>query len=89
MPDVLCERLTELADSQEKIRVVNCGPEIMMEKVAEAGLDCRVSMETPMACGIGICFSCVAQVRQEGSEKWDYKRTYVKGPIFDADQICW
>jgi len=93
VPDVLRERLAELADSEEKIRVVTCGPEIMMEKVAEAclaaGVDCQVSMETPMACGIGICFSCVAQVRQDGPEEWDYKRTCVEGPIFDADQICW
>jgi dihydroorotate dehydrogenase electron transfer subunit len=93
VPDVLRERLAELADSGEKIRVVTCGPEIMMEKVAEAclaaGVDCQVSMETPMACGIGICFSCVAQVRQDGPEEWDYKRTCVEGPIFDADQICW
>jgi len=93
VPEVLCERLEELKDSGESIRVVTCGPEIMMEKVAEtclaAGIDCQVSMETPMACGIGICFSCVAQVRQDGPEEWDYKRTCVEGPIFNADQICW
>ena len=93
VPDVLRDRLAELADSGETIRVVTCGPEIMMEKVAEVCLavdiDCQVSMETPMACGIGICFSCVAQVRQGGPEEWDYKRTCVEGPIFDADQICW
>lgn len=93
VPDVLSDRLAELADSGEKVRVVTCGPEIMMEKVAQACLavdiDCQVSMETPMACGIGICFSCVAQVRQDGPEEWDYKRTCVEGPIFDADQICW
>ena len=34
-----------------------------------------------MACGIGICFSCVAKVRQpDGS--WDWKRTCVEGPSF-------
>jgi dihydroorotate dehydrogenase electron transfer subunit len=92
-PDVLAERLQEI-DPHEKVRVVTCGPEIMMEKVAEicssATVDCQVSMETPMACGIGICFSCVAQVRQqEGPQPWDYKRTCVEGPIFDADKICW
>lgn len=94
VPDVLAARLAELAGSGESIRVVTCGPEIMMEKVSEAceaaSVDCQVSMETPMACGIGICFSCVAQVRQdEGPEEWDYKRTCVEGPIFDADKICW
>lgn len=73
-------------------RVITCGPEIMMEKVSEVcrqrGIDCQVSMETPMACGIGICFSCVAKV-QQGDGTWDYKRTCVEGPVFDAEKICW
>ncbi|MEM8666558.1 MAG: dihydroorotate dehydrogenase electron transfer subunit [Planctomycetota bacterium] len=92
VPDVLAERLAQIP-ADESVRVATCGPEIMMEKVAEvceaSGIDCQVSMETPMACGIGICFSCVAQVRQEGPMEWDYKRTCVEGPIFDSKQICW
>jgi dihydroorotate dehydrogenase electron transfer subunit len=92
VPDVLADRLAELPP-HEKVRVVTCGPEIMMEKVAQVcqsrGIDCQVSMETPMACGIGICFSCVAKIRQADPHDWDYKRTCVEGPIFDAEQICW
>ncbi|MCO8122754.1 dihydroorotate dehydrogenase electron transfer subunit [Stieleria sp. TO1_6] len=91
VPDVLAVRLDEI-DSDAVVRVVTCGPEIMMEKVAEVcrerGVDCQVSMETPMACGIGICFSCVAKVQQDDGE-WDYKRTCVEGPIFDAEKIVW
>ncbi len=73
-------------------RVLCCGPEPMMEAVArvaaEAEVPCRVSLETPMACGIGICFTCVAKVRDEQGE-WDYKRTCVEGPVFDASKIEW
>ncbi|MEL6105680.1 MAG: dihydroorotate dehydrogenase electron transfer subunit [Planctomycetota bacterium] len=90
VPDVVARRLDELAATGASIRVVTCGPEIMMEKIAEIcgqrGVACQVSMETPMACGIGICFSCVAKVRQDDGE-WDYKRTCVEGPIFDAEKI--
>jgi dihydroorotate dehydrogenase electron transfer subunit len=72
--------------------VACCGPEPMMEAVAEichtAGVLCLVSLETPMACGIGICFSCVTKVRQADGG-WDYKRTCVEGPIFDAEKIEW
>jgi len=72
--------------------VYTCGPEPMMEAVAEichtATARCLVSLETPMACGIGICFSCVAKVRQADGG-WDYKRTCVEGPVFDAEQIVW
>ena len=64
----------------------------MMEAVAEicadAGVACEVSLETPMACGIGICFSCVTKVRDESGE-WDYRRTCVEGPVFDASRIVW
>lgn len=88
--DVLSQLLDKTAD--ESRQVVCCGPEVMMEAVAKvcrnAGAPCQVSLETPMACGIGICFSCVAKVRQEDGE-WDYRRTCVEGPVFDAEQIEW
>lgn len=81
----------ELAD-KSGVRVVCCGPEPMMAAVAkltaEQGVPCQVSLETPMACGIGICFSCVAKVRDDDGE-WDYRRTCVEGPIFDAARIEW
>jgi dihydroorotate dehydrogenase electron transfer subunit len=72
--------------------VACCGPEPMMHAVAELcqrkQTPCLVSLETPMACGIGICFSCVTKVRQpDGS--WDWKRACVEGPIFDAAKIEW
>ncbi|TWU03663.1 dihydroorotate dehydrogenase electron transfer subunit [Neorhodopirellula pilleata] len=104
VPDVLADRLTQLRSSspEERIRILTCGPEIMMEKVAEVGArfgaEVLVSMETPMACGIGICFSCVAKIRLEdvasehvapGQCEWDYKRTCVEGPIFNACEVCW
>jgi dihydroorotate dehydrogenase electron transfer subunit len=87
--DVLRE---QLAGVGEGTRVDCCGPEPMMEAVAEIaaelGVPCRVSLETPMACGIGICFSCVAKVCV-GDGEWDYKRTCVDGPVFEAEQIVW
>jgi dihydroorotate dehydrogenase electron transfer subunit len=81
-----------LAEGPSAARIVCCGPEPMMEAVAriahEAKIPCEVSLETPMACGIGICFTCVAKVRQPDGG-WDYKRTCVDGPVFDAAQIEW
>lgn len=78
-------------------RVVCCGPEPMMEAVAKIAeqhsVPCQVSLETPMACGIGICFTCVAKIREtEGdslTDEWDYKRTCVEGPVFEAEKIVW
>ncbi|MES1212973.1 MAG: dihydroorotate dehydrogenase electron transfer subunit, partial [Singulisphaera sp.] len=64
--------------------------EPMMHAVAEIGqaarISCEVSLESPMACGIGICFSCVAKVR-DAAGGWDYRRTCVECPVFDAAAI--
>jgi len=71
-------------------RIVCCGPEPMLEATRalarQLRLPCQVSLETPMACGVGICFSCVTRVRDE-SGRWDYRRTCVEGPVFDAERI--
>jgi dihydroorotate dehydrogenase electron transfer subunit len=87
------EVLTHLLQrSNEQLRIACCGPEPMMEAVAEVAhsfhVPCEVSLETPMACGIGICFTCVARIRQEDGS-WDYRRTCVEGPIFPAERIAW
>ncbi len=70
--------------------ILCCGPEPMMAAVAkiaqERHVPCEISLETPMACGVGICFSCVAKVRQEDGG-WDYRRTCVEGPVFDGCAI--
>lgn len=90
---LVTEALTEFLDRIPPVstRIVCCGPEPMMEAVSRIAalreLPCEVSLETPMACGVGICFTCVAKVGTEND--WDYKRTCVEGPIFDASQIVW
>jgi dihydroorotate dehydrogenase electron transfer subunit len=85
--------LNHLLDtSSDGVRIACCGPEPMMEGVskiaAQRSVVCEVSLETPMACGIGICFTCVARVRQEDGS-WDYRRTCMEGPIFPAESIVW
>jgi len=68
-----------------------CGPEPMLHALADLakqwGRPCRVSLETPMACGIGICFSCVVPIRTPAGP--DYKRVCLDGPVFDAADVCW
>ena len=52
----------------------------------KAGVTCWLSLETPMACGFGACFSCVVKVRTS-NEEWDFRRTCVEGPVFRADEL--
>ncbi len=71
--------------------LVGCGPEPMLHALADLarrrGVPCHVSLETPMACGVGICFSCVTKVR--AGEGWDYRRVCVEGPVFDSAGLVW
>ena len=55
---------------------------------AERGIGCHVSLEEPMACGIGACFTCVARIKDDAGG-WDYRRTCIEGPVFDARSIEW
>jgi dihydroorotate dehydrogenase electron transfer subunit len=71
--------------------LIGCGPEPMLRALAklagERGIPCQVSLETPMACGVGICFSCVTKVKT--GEGWDYRRVCIDGPVFDAAELEW
>lgn len=80
-----------LAKHDAPQHLFGCGPEPMLHvlaKQAEARkIPCHLSLETPMACGVGICFSCVTKVKTD--DGWDYKRVCVDGPIFDASCLQW
>lgn len=62
--------------------VYACGPTPMLAYVKqiaeEAGVQCWLSMESRMACGVGVCLGCTIQTT-EGK-----KRCCKDGPIFDS-----
>ena len=84
--------VTQLLEQHEPPQhLVGCGPEPMLHALAALAerveVPCHVSLETPMACGVGICFSCVTQVKT--ADGWDYRRVCVEGPVFDARALVW
>jgi dihydroorotate dehydrogenase electron transfer subunit len=75
-------------------RVYACGPMPMLAAVsrvaAAAGVPCQVAVEEQMACGTGICFSCVLPVRLEGSSAGTrMARSCLEGPVFDGAAVAW
>jgi dihydroorotate dehydrogenase electron transfer subunit len=80
-----------LATHDRPAHIVGCGPEPMLHALAtlarEWAVPCHLSLETPMACGLGICFSCVTKVRTP--DGWDHRRVCVDGPVFDAASLAW
>lgn len=71
--------------------IYSCGPEAMLAQVAgiakERNIDCQVSMERMMACGIGVCQSCAVECKTEGSNETVYKLCCEDGPVFDSKEI--
>lgn len=64
-----------------------CGPTPMMKavvsKASQAGIDCFVSLEHKMACGLGACLCCVEIV--DGTNTCVCK----EGPVFKSDRLQW
>jgi dihydroorotate dehydrogenase electron transfer subunit len=54
---------------------------------AASRVPCWLSLETPMACGFGACFSCVTKVVTAEPPGWDYRRTCVEGPVFRSESL--
>jgi dihydroorotate dehydrogenase electron transfer subunit len=73
-------------------RVYACGPMPMLAAVsrvaAAAGVPCQVAVEEQMACGTGICFSCVLPVRGSGGAT-RMARSCLEGPVFDGTAVAW
>ncbi len=78
-------------------QIFACGPKLMLRKIVEISLDsyidCQVSLEERMACGIGACLGCVCKVKtkdkKEDKVKYEYKRVCVDGPIFEGSEVIW
>ena len=69
-----------------------CGPMAMLGAVARfAGarrIRAQVAVEEAMACGIGVCMTCVLPVRGDDGRS-RFVRSCVDGPVFDAAAVRW
>ncbi|MDR1368292.1 MAG: dihydroorotate dehydrogenase electron transfer subunit [Candidatus Accumulibacter sp.] len=70
-----------------------CGPEAMLRAVAKIAacraIPCQVSLESRMACGIGVCLGCVVPGRRHSVRTPDFRCVCAEGPVFDAREIDW
>jgi dihydroorotate dehydrogenase electron transfer subunit len=86
--DVLAEVLTGCQAGA----VYACGPMPMLEAVsaiaAEHGAVAQVAVEESMACGIGVCMTCVLPVEDKGGTT-RMVRSCVEGPVFRGDRVRW
>lgn len=68
-------------------RIYTCGPKPMMVAVAKyaAGesIECEVSLENTMACGIGACLCCVEKTTE------GHVCVCTEGPVFNINKLTW
>jgi len=72
--------------------VYACGPMAMLRAVTDVatahGAVAQVAVEESMACGIGICMTCVMPVvGEDGVTRM--VRSCVEGPVFRGDRVRW
>jgi dihydroorotate dehydrogenase electron transfer subunit len=64
---------------------IACGPTPMMKAVKELAkelnVECYLSLDRRMACGVGACLGCTVKTVN------GYKRCCVEGPVFKADEV--
>lgn len=69
-----------------------CGPTPMLraikEYAQERDIECWISMEERMACGIGACLACVCQSKEKDAHSnVNNKRICKEGPVFLAKEV--
>ena len=88
----LVEELWRSGELPEEVRLLACGPDPMLaavERLAnERGLECWLSLETLMGCGVGICNGCPVPTRPDGPlGAWPNAKCCVEGPVFSTREI--
>ena len=72
--------------------IMACGPTPMLKAVkdfaVENNVDCFLSIEERMACGIGACLACVCKSKERDAyTNSNNKRVCKEGPVFEAGEI--
>jgi dihydroorotate dehydrogenase electron transfer subunit len=76
--EVVVDPVLVTACQLEGFDVLACGPEPMLDAVADRCPGAQLAWEAPMACGYGACYGCAVEIDGE------LKRLCVEGPVLVA-----
>ena len=88
----LLAHLQDAGEVPRAVRLLACGPERMLEAVEHfahaRGLECWLSLETVMGCGVGICNGCPVATLPDGPRgAWPNAKCCVEGPVFSTAEV--
>ena len=83
--------LPEIIERQGIDVIYSCGPMGMLAAIDEIArshsIPHQISVEESMACGIGICMTCVLPIKR--NDHVEMVRTCIEGPVIDSESISW
>ena len=83
IPRLIRENATEV--------IYSCGPMGMLSAISKIAMEFDIphqcAVEEAMACGIGVCMTCVVPVKNDGEIKM--VRSCIDGPVMDGSEIVW
>lgn len=86
------ENLLDIVRDRNIDVIYSCGPMAMLsaitELVAETDVIHQCAVEESMACGVGICMTCVLPVRNEDGST-SMLRSCIDGPVMDGATVRW
>ena len=84
MPDLIRKHNSEI--------IYSCGPMGMLAAVDEIAENFQIlhqcAVEESMACGIGVCMTCVLPVKDE-QDQIKMTRSCIDGPVMDGSKVIW
>ncbi len=86
------DALPQLIEANESEIIYSCGPMAMLQSIQAIAdkyqLIHQASVEESMACGIGVCMTCVVPLRgADGIVRMS--RTCIDGPVMDGADVIW
>ena len=86
------ESLLQIIADREVDVIYSCGPMAMLSAITTLVADTQVihqcAVEESMACGIGICMTCVLPVTAAGGST-AMLRSCIDGPVMDGSHVRW
>ena len=84
--------ISRIIDENNVEIVYSCGPMAMLEAITKITSEKTVvhqcAIEESMACGIGVCMTCVIPIKDEDGII-RMKRSCIDGPVVDGESVVW
>lgn len=84
--------LAEIIETNKVEILYSCGPMGMLEAINKIAVEMNVihqcSIEESMACGIGVCMTCVLPIKGEDGVI-RMLRSCIDGPVVDGESVIW